>query len=87
MKNSVIKDIFNGVKGNREEIIKANNTNVKKVLESYEKLKDTFNEKQMKFIENFIEAYDINYYENMTSCFEEGFKLGIQVGAECFLEK
>ncbi len=86
MKNSVIKDIFNGVKGNCEIISlkKSNKENLAKVSESYDNLIKHFNDKQIKRIKKFLDVYDKSNCDEMELYFTEGFKLGLLIGFECF---
>ncbi len=89
MKNSVLKDIFNGVKGNRG-VIAENRTNkesLNKVLEYYERLKKRFDDKQIKLIEKFLYVYEANVHKEAEFYFSEGFKLGLQIGVECFRDR
>ncbi len=83
MGNSVIQDIFNGVKGHRDtmSLTKAHRNNLKEVSDGYEKLKKHFSEKQLRFIEKFLcVCEEIDFY------FKEGFKLGLRIAVECFEE-
>ncbi len=88
MKNSVIIDILNGVKGNRQTMVlsKTNKDNLKKISDGYDKLKSRLNSKQMKLLEKFLDVYDNNYLEEIDFYYLEGFKLGLLLAVECFKE-
>ncbi len=86
MKNSVIKSIFNGVKGNRQAMVlpKANKDNLRKVSDAYDKLiGGRFNSKQKKEIDKFLQIHDKSYCDEIDLYFVEGFKLGLLIGIEC----
>ncbi len=89
MKNSVIIDILNGVKGNRQTMVlsKTNKDNLKKIADGYDKLKSRLNSKQMKLLEKFLDVYDNNYLEEIDFYYLEGFKLGLLLAVECFYDK
>ncbi len=86
MKNSAIKDVFNGVKGNIETMgsTKASKENLKEISDCYDALKKRFTKKQRKLIDKFLNAYEKNYCDEIDYYFTEGFKLGLQIGVECF---
>ncbi len=86
MERSVIKDIFNGVKGSREGIglARVNKDNLKELSDGYDKLKKRFNAKQIKHIDKFLEVYDKNFCDEVDLYFTEGFKLGLRIAIECF---
>ncbi len=86
MKESVIKDIFTGAKGNIETmaLTKTNKDNLKEVADYYDKLKKRFNVKQMKVIDRFLGIYDKNNYDEINFYFTQGFKLGLRIAVECF---
>ncbi len=86
MKNSIIKDIFNGVRGSCETMVmtKRNTDNLKEISVGYDKLKKRFNQKQIKLVDKFIEAYDKNFCDEVDFYFTEGFKLGFLIAVECF---
>ncbi len=86
MKNSVIKDVFNGVKGNIEAMGFNNRSrgNLKDMADCYDKLKKRCSEKQIKLLDKFLEAYNRNYGDEIDFYFTEGFKLGLRIAVECF---
>ena len=86
MRKSIITDIFNGKKGNHEtmELSKKLKDNLSEVADGYEKLKSRFNPEQMSFIEEFLDVYDNNSYDEIEYYFTQGFKLGLLIGVECF---
>ncbi len=89
MKNSVIQGIFNGVKGHIESMTlpKTNQDNLTQVSDAYDKLKARFHGEQMKLIDEFLKVYDDNYCDEIDFYFAEGFKLGLQIGVECFEDR
>lgn len=86
MKNSIIKDILNGVKGNKETMVstKIGSENLKSVSKAYDKLKENFNSQQISLIEQFLSVYDKSFYDELDFYFVEGFKLGLHIAVECF---
>ncbi len=85
MKNSVIKGIFHGFRGNVEAMNtkEINKKNQDILINSYESLKKQLNSKQYDLFENYTNALEISYSDEIDFYFTEGFKLGLQIGVEC----
>ncbi len=83
MKRSVIKDIFSGGK---IPLTETNKENLKELAEGYDRLRNRFNAKQMKLIDKFLSVYDKNYCDEVDLYFTEGFKLGLLIVVERFVD-
>ena len=56
---------------------------MQKIEETKTKLCPLLNDQQLKELEKLIELTDIHNLETETSCYESGFKLGVNLGMEC----
>ena len=83
---SVIRDIFHGFKGNMEtmQLPKAHfDISGKKLSNAYDELVAKLSPELLKLHQNFADALEDNYCEEIDFYFVEGFKLGILMGIEC----
>ncbi len=56
---------------------------LRKVDELKAKLLPLLNEEQLKELDKLIELVEITNIESEVSCYESGFKLGVNLGMEC----
>ncbi len=86
MKNSVIRDLFYGVRGFNEtmKVPKINKERANKMCEMERKLKNQLSSKQFDLHEKFVKLIDDEYADEIDFYFVEGFKLGFLIAVECF---
>ena len=82
-----IREVYFGHCGNincnKDDIVDAEyQQEMKKVEEIKLKLIPLLNESQLKQYNKLIEVLEINNLENEVSCYEAGFKLGVNLGME-----
>ncbi len=85
MKKSVISDIFYGVKGSQEtmRMPQEHKERLRKVHEGYEQLKKQLSAADFSLHEQFVQAMEASFCEEIEFYFVEGFKLGLRIGMEC----
>ncbi len=86
MRKSVILDIFNGKRGDRETFVMPRDTenkNLEMVCETHEELQKKLTPKQFALLEKFANAQQADLCEEIDFYFVEGFKLGLRIGIEC----
>lgn len=85
MKCSVIRDIFNGDRGNIQamRMPKEYRKYIAQLTEAYEKLEPVLSSEQLKMHNKFVRALEMNQSEEIDFYFVEGFKLGLLIGMEC----
>ncbi|MCL2061983.1 MAG: hypothetical protein FWH03_05095 [Firmicutes bacterium] len=83
MKTSAIRDIFNGKRGNIENMINPNMPPYTEQNRLYEQLKQTISAEAFALHESLIDSLDEGWLEQIDFYFTEGFKLGLCIGIEC----
>lgn len=86
MKKSVIIDVLNGVKGNREstriKTSKEYENNLTIICDTYEELKKQLPPQLFQLHQKFVDALENNFCEEIDLYFVEAFKLGLLIGIE-----
>lgn len=85
MKKSVIKAIFNGERGNGQQIKTTEEEHrlAGVVSDTYDELIKRLSPEQLKFHETFNKAREYAFIEELDNNYVEGFKLGLLIGIEC----
>jgi len=84
MRKSTIKDIFSGLKGNKEsmsipkEVIK----NLSEICKFYDELKEKLSPELLEPHQKYVGALEKNWCDEVDFYFTEGFKLGLLAGIE-----
>ena len=84
MKNSAIKDIFYGLRGQMDTMhMPKEHFEKSTVSDSYDELIAKLSPELLKLHEKFVNALEGDYSEEVDFYFIEGFKLGLLIGIEC----
>lgn len=87
--NSVILDIFNGVREHRETMNMPQDVirkNMNAVCDSYDELKENLSPQLLNLFQKHVDSLEDNWSDELDFYFVEGFKLGLLIGIECMEE-